>query len=156
VTSTSNDGFATQAIHAGQAPDPQTGAVTVPIYQTSTFAQPVEGGRGPHFYARASNPTRSALEEALAALDGGAHALAFASGLVAATTALLTLSTGDHIVCSNDIYGGTYRLLSKVFVRLGFQIDFVDIGDPDRVAAAIPAPTWCSTAPPSTSAAIAM
>lgn len=131
------DGFATQAIHVGQAPDPQSGAVTVPIYQTSTYAQPTDGGRGPHFYARASNPTRSALEQALAALDGGAHALAFASGLGAASTALLTLSTGDHIVCSNDVYGGIYRMLSKVFVRLGLQVDFVDVGDPDRVAAAI-------------------
>ena len=131
------DGFATQAIHVGQAPDPQTGAVTVPIYQTSTYAQPVEGGQGPHFYARASNPTRSALEQALAALDGGQHALAFASGLGAATTALLSLSTGDHVVCSDDVYGGIYRLFSKVFVRQGLQVDFVDVGDPARVAAAI-------------------
>ncbi|MEI7770962.1 MAG: cystathionine gamma-synthase [Chloroflexales bacterium] len=135
--SNAHDGFATQAIHVGQAPDPQTGAVTVPIYQTSTFAQPLDGSKSQYDYARSGNPTRSALEEALAALDGGAHALAFASGLAAATTALLALSTGDHIVCTNDVYGGTYRLLSKVFVRLGFQIDFVDIGDPDRVAAAI-------------------
>lgn len=131
------DGFATQAIHVGQRPDPQTGAVTVPIYQTSTYAQPPEGGQGPHFYARASNPTRSALEQALAALDGGAHALAFASGLGAATTALLALSTGDHVVCSDDVYGGIYRLFSKVFARQGLQVDFVDVGDPSRVAAAI-------------------
>jgi cystathionine beta-lyase/cystathionine gamma-synthase len=86
MSNAAHDGFATQAIHVGQAPDPQTGAVSVPIYQTSTYAQPVEGGKGPHFYGRASNPTRSALEEALAALDGGAHALAFASGLGAAPT----------------------------------------------------------------------
>jgi cystathionine beta-lyase/cystathionine gamma-synthase len=131
------DGFATQAIHVGQAPDPQTGAVTVPIYQTSTYAQPTEGGQGPHFYARASNPTRSALEQALAALDSGQHALAFASGLGAATTALLSLSTGDHVVCSDDVYGGIYRLFSKVFVRQGLQVDFVDVGNPTRVAAAI-------------------
>jgi cystathionine beta-lyase/cystathionine gamma-synthase len=133
----SHDGFATQAIHVGQAPDPQTGAVTVPIYQTSTFAQPTDGSAAQYDYARSGNPTRSALEEALAALDGGAHALAFASGLAAATTALLALSTGDHILCSDDVYGGIYRLLSKVFVQWGLQIDFVDIGDPERVAAAI-------------------
>ncbi len=130
-------GFATQAIHVGQAPDPQTGAVSVPIYQTSTYAQPVEGGRGPHVYARSSNPTRSALEQALAALDGGAHALAFASGLAAAATALLTLSAGDHVVSSDDVYGGIYRLFRKVFVRQGLQVDFVDVTDPERVAAAI-------------------
>ncbi|NTU82867.1 MAG: cystathionine gamma-synthase [Chloroflexales bacterium] len=132
-----HDGFATQAIHVGQAPDPQTGAVSVPIYQTSTYAQPVEGGAGPYVYARSSNPTRAALEAALAALDGGAHALAFASGLGAASTVLLALATGDHVVCSDDVYGGIYRLLTKVFVRQGLQVDFVDVGDPDQVAAAI-------------------
>jgi cystathionine beta-lyase/cystathionine gamma-synthase len=131
------DGFATQAIHVGQAPDPQTGAVTVPIYQTSTFAQPIDGSAGRYDYSRSGNPTRSALEEALAALDGGAHALAFASGLGAATTALLALSAGDHLICTDDVYGGTYRLLSKVFVRQGLRVDFVDVGDPARVAAAI-------------------
>ncbi len=137
MSDTSRDGFATQAIHVGQAPDPQTGAVTVPIYQTSTYAQPVEGGQGPHFYARASNPTRSALEQALAALDGGSYALAFASGLGAATTALLSLSSGDHVVCSDDVYGGVYRLFSKVFVRQGLRVEFVDVGDPERVAAGL-------------------
>lgn len=132
-----HDGFAIQAIHVGQAPDPQTGAVSVPIYQTSTYAQPVEGGKGPHSYARTSNPTRDALEQALAALDGGQHALAFASGLGAASTTLLSLAAGDHVVCSDDVYGGVYRLFSKVFVRQGLAVDFVDVGDLDRIAAAI-------------------
>jgi cystathionine gamma-synthase len=137
MSSERHDGFATQAIHVGQAPDPQTGAVTPPIYQTSTYAQPVTGEPGPHFYARASNPTRSALESALAALDSAQHALAFASGLGAATTLLLALSTGDHVVCSDDVYGGIFRLFSKVFARQGLRVDFVDVSDPARVADAI-------------------
>src|SRR5215467_4294267 len=107
-------GFATRAIHAGQAPDPATGAVAVPIYQTSTFAQEAVGVHKGYEYARSGNPTRAALEAALAALDGGAHALAFASGLAAETTVLLLLSAGDHVVCGDDVYGGTYRLFDKI------------------------------------------
>src|ERR1044071_4964780 len=92
-------GFATRAIHAGQDPDPATGAVIVPIYQTSTFAQEAVGGHNGYEYARSGNPTRTALETALAALDGGTHALAFASGLAAETTTMLLLSAGDHVIC---------------------------------------------------------
>src|ERR671927_1763075 len=100
-------GFATRAIHAGQEPDPATGAVIVPIYQTSTFAQEAVGVHKGYEYARSGNPTRTALETALAALDGGRHALAFASGLAAESTALLLLSTGDHVIGGDDCYGGT-------------------------------------------------
>jgi cystathionine beta-lyase/cystathionine gamma-synthase len=130
-------GFATRAIHAGQEPDPATGAVTVPIYQTSTFAQAAVGEHKGYEYARTGNPTRTALEEALAALDGGAHALAFASGLAAETTLMLTLAAGDHVICGDDVYGGTFRLFDKIFTRFGLTFDYIDTSDPDRVEAAI-------------------
>ena len=130
-------GFATRAIHAGQEPEATTGAVTVPIYQTSTFAQEAVGVHKGYEYSRSGNPTRTALEAALAALEGGTHALTFASGLAAETTILLMLSAGDHVVCGNDVYGGTYRLFDKVFTRHGMTFDFVDTSDINRVAAAI-------------------
>jgi cystathionine beta-lyase/cystathionine gamma-synthase len=131
-------GFATRAIHAGQAPDPATGAVIVPIYQTSTFAQEDVGVHKGYEYARSGNPTRTALETALAALEGGRHGLAFASGLAAETTVLLALlKSGDHLVCGDDVYGGTYRLLARVFADKGIQADFVDTSKTELVAAAI-------------------
>jgi cystathionine beta-lyase/cystathionine gamma-synthase len=130
-------GFATRAIHAGQEPDSATGAVIVPIYQTSTFAQESVGVHKGYEYARSGNPTRTALEIALAALDNGTHALAFASGLAAETTALLLLSAGDHVIGGDDAYGGTYRLFTKVFARHGIDFDFVDTRDPEEVAEAI-------------------
>ncbi len=130
-------GFSTRAIHAGQDPDPTTGAVIVPIYQTSTFAQDEVGVHKGYEYARSGNPTRTALETALAALDGGQYALAFASGLAAETNVLLMLSAGDHIVAGDDAYGGTYRLFDKVFSRLGVTADYVDTRDPENVADAI-------------------
>jgi cystathionine beta-lyase/cystathionine gamma-synthase len=141
-------GFATRAIHAGQDPDPATGAVIVPIYQTSTFAQEAVGVHKGYEYARSGNPTRTALETALAALDGGAHALAFASGLAAESTALMLLSAGDHVIGGDDAYGGTYRLFTKVFARLGVTFDFVDTRDPEEVAEAIKPETklvWLET-----------
>jgi cystathionine beta-lyase/cystathionine gamma-synthase len=130
-------GFATRAIHAGQEPEATTGAVIVPIYQTSTFAQEAVGVHKGYDYARSGNPTRTALETALAALDGGAHALAFASGLAAETAVLLSLSAGDHVIGGDDCYGGTYRLFDKVFARHGISFDFVDTRDPEEVAEAI-------------------
>ncbi|MEN9937662.1 MAG: hypothetical protein RLZZ387_4241 [Chloroflexota bacterium] len=130
-------GFATRAIHAGQEPDPTTGAVIVPIYQTSTFAQEAVGVHKGYEYARTHNPTRTALETALAALDGGKHGVAFASGLAAETTVLLALSAGDHVIGGDDAYGGTYRLFTKVFARHGISFDFVDTRDPENVAEAI-------------------
>lgn len=136
---TNNDsyGFATRAIHAGQEPEPTTGAVIVPIYQTSTFAQEAVGVHKGYEYARTGNPTRTALETAIAALDGAKHAIAFASGLAAETTVLLMLSAGDHIICGDDVYGGTYRLFDKVFKRHGLTFDYVDTSDAIQVAAAI-------------------
>lgn len=130
-------GFATRAIHAGQAPDPLTGAVSVPIYQTSTFAQFAVESEQAYDYGRTGNPTRTALETALAALEDAPHALAFASGLSAETAVLLSLSAGDHVVVGDNIYGGTYRLFTKVFARHGLAFDFVDTSEPSRVEAAI-------------------
>lgn len=130
-------GFATRAIHAGQEPDETTGAVIVPIYQTSTFAQQDIGVNKGYEYARSGNPTRTALETALAALEGGQHGLAFASGLAAETTVLLSLAAGDHVICGDDVYGGTYRLFDKVFRQFGLLVDYVDTSDTAKVEAAI-------------------
>ncbi len=129
-------GFSTRAIHVGQAPDPQTGAVAFPIYQTSTFAQFEVGSNQPYDYARSGNPTRTALEQVLASLDGGCDALAFASGLAAETAVLHLLAPGDHVVASDDVYGGTHRLLTKIFSHHGITTTFVDVTDHQAVAAA--------------------
>lgn len=143
-------GFATRAIHAGQAPDPTTGSVIVPIYATSTYAQDGVGGlRGGYEYSRTGNPTRTALQQCLAALEGGAHGLAFSSGM-AATDALIraTLRPGDHLVIPDDAYGGTFRLIDKVFAQWGIEHTPVAISDTDAVRAAIRANTklvWVET-----------
>ncbi len=130
--------FSTKAIHAGQEPDSTSGAVTVPIYQTSTYAQDELGK--PHQgyeYARTQNPTRSALEECLASLENGKYGLAFSSGLGATNTVMNLLSQGDHVVVGDDVYGGTYRIFDKVFARYGVTFTFVDARDPGNVEAAI-------------------
>src|SRR3954465_968134 len=108
-------GFSTRAIHAGQAPDPATGATVVPIYATSTFTQEAPGGHKGYEYSRSGNPTRTALETCLAALEGGERALAFASGLAATTAVLATLRPGDEVVAAADLYGGSFRLLERVY-----------------------------------------
>ncbi|MFD4996252.1 cystathionine gamma-synthase [Streptomyces buecherae] len=131
--------FETLAIHAGQAADPATGAVVPPIYQVSTYKQDGVGGlRGGYEYSRSANPTRTALEENLAALEGGSRGLAFASGLAAEDTLLRALLVpGDHIVIPNDAYGGTFRLISKVIERWGVQWSVADTSDPEAVRAEI-------------------
>ena len=129
-------GFATKAVHAGQEPDPTTGAVMVPIYQTSTYAQESLGHHKGYEYARTHNATRAALERNLAALESGTHGLCFGSGLAATNAIVQTLSSGDHVVCGNNTYGGTYRLFEKVWKRHGLDFTFVDCTDPDGVAAA--------------------
>jgi cystathionine gamma-synthase len=132
-----NLGFETRAIHAGQAPDPLTGAVTVPIYQTSTFAQHEVGKTyGGYEYARTNNPTRQALEECIASLEGGRFGAAFASGMAATTTLCYLLQSGDHVVLSDDVYGGTYRLFARVLKRYGIRFDLADLTNPERAAAA--------------------
>ena len=133
------DGFETRAIHAGQEPDAGTGAVVVPIYQTSTYAQDGVGGlRQGYEYSRTANPTRTALEKCLAALESGVRGLAFASGMAAEDTLLRTvLSPGDHIIIPGDAYGGTFRLISKVVERWGVSWDAVDQTDVEAVRAAM-------------------
>lgn len=127
----------TLAIHAGQDPEPIYGAVNVPIYQTSTFAQEGVGRPRRWDYARAGNPTRAAFETALAALEGGSWCRAFASGLAAEHTLLLTLRPGDHVLLGTDVYGGTYRLLARVFEPWGLTHSACDLTDLDAVRAAV-------------------
>ena len=117
--------FETRAIHAGQEPDPATGAVTTPIYQTSTFAQDAVGVNKGYDYARVANPTRTALEECLASLENAAHGHAFSSGIGATTTIMHLLDPGDHVVCVNDVYGGTYRMFSQVYEPKGYRFTYV-------------------------------
>lgn len=133
------DSFATRAIHAGQDPEQVTGAVVVPIYQTSTFAQDVAGEtKAGYDYSRAGNPTRTALETALASLEGGRFGHAFASGMAAADTALRAmLKPGDHLIMANDAYGGTFRLIDKILKPWGIDYDAVALGDLEAVAAAV-------------------
>ncbi|HET9187407.1 MAG TPA: cystathionine gamma-synthase [Acidothermaceae bacterium] len=142
--------FETAAIHAGQSSDPGTGAVVPPIYQVSTFHQDAVGKtRGGWEYSRSGNPTRAALEECLAALEQGRHGLAFASGLAAEDCVVRTIcAPGDHLVFPNDAYGGTYRLIARVFSRWGVEHTAVDLADLDAVRAAMRDNTklvWCET-----------
>ena len=132
-------GFETRAIHAGQEPDPQTGAVVPPVYQVSTYAQDGVGGlRGGYEYSRSGNPTRTALEECLASLEGGARGLAFASGLAAEDTLLRTVTApGAHAIIGNDAYGGTYRLFARVAEPWGLEHTAVDLTDLDAVRSAM-------------------
>ena len=130
-------GFDTLAIHAGQDPEPVTGAVTVPIFQTSTFAQEAVGKHKGYEYARTGNPTRTALETCLAALEGGAWGLAFASGMAATDAIAHLLASGDHVVMADDVYGGTYRLFARVFDRAGLTLTAVDMREPRNVRRAL-------------------
>src|SRR5207247_888593 len=129
--------FETAAIHAGQDPEALYGSVNVPIYQTSTYAQERVGEPKVWDYARGGNPTRAAFEAALAALEGGERCLAFASGMAAETTLLLTLRPGDHVLLADDVYGGTYRLLSRVLEPWGLGFETCDMTDPSSVRDAL-------------------
>jgi cystathionine gamma-synthase len=130
--------FETLAIHAGQEPDARNGAVMTPIYQTSTYVQDGVGrAREGYEYSRTKNPTRSALEECLAALEGAESALAFASGMAATDAVLRLLESGSHVVAGNDVYGGTFRLFDKILRRYGLTFDFVDTANPESVAKAL-------------------
>ena len=142
-------GLGTRAIHAGQSPDPSTGAVMTPIYATSTYVQSSPGVHQGFEYSRSHNPTRFAYERCVAALEGGTQGYAFASGLAATSTVLEMFDTGSHVVCMDDVYGGTYRLFERVRRRsAGLDFDFVDLGDMDALAAAVKPNTrmiWCET-----------
>src|ERR1700741_2697654 len=130
-------GFSTDCIHARQEPEPQTGAVTIPIYQTSTYVQPELGRHKGYEYARTKNPTRSALEANLAALERGQHAHCFASGRSAPDTLFRLLKSGDHVVAGENMYGGSYRLFSRVLEKYGLQFTYVDTSDVDAVQRAL-------------------
>ncbi len=141
-------GFATKAIHAGQDPEAVTGAVTVPVFQTSTFAQSAVGKHSGYEYARTGNPTRTALQNALAALEGAHFGVSFASGLAAEDAILRLLDPGDHVVLGNDAYGGTFRLISKVFGRAGITWSAHDLSDTASIGTGWPDNTkmvWVET-----------
>lgn len=129
--------FATAAIHAGQHPDPTTGAIMTPVYQTSTFVQESPGVcKGNYDYARSANPTRTALEANLAALEGGRFGVCFASGCAAMSAVLHSLKSGDHVVLCDDVYGGTFRLFDKIFSQFGVTYTLVDMSDREKTTAA--------------------
>ncbi|GGA66699.1 cystathionine gamma-synthase [Arenimonas soli] len=142
-------GIGTRAIHAGQSPDPSTGAVMTPIYATSTYVQASPGQHQGFEYSRSHNPTRFAYERCVAELEGGSRGYAFASGLAATSTVLEMLDSGDHVVCMDDVYGGTYRLFERVRRRsAGLDFSFVDLNDMAAVEAAVTPKTkliWCET-----------
>jgi cystathionine gamma-lyase len=130
-------GFRTRAIHAGQQPDPTTGAIMTPVYLTSTFVQSSPGVTKGYEYSRSGNPTRSAYEACLASLENGRHGFAFASGCAAATTCMHLLASGDHVIACDDIYGGSFRLFRDVFEKQGLTFTFMDMSNPQAVATAI-------------------
>lgn len=139
---------ATQFVHAGAHPDPSTGAIMTPIFQTSTYVQEAPGVNQGFEYARSQNPTRKALEEALAMLEGGNYGLSFGSGVAATDAVIKLLSSGDEVICGNDMYGGTYRLFTKVFQRLGIIFHFVNTTDLTQIEKAVNAKTkliWLET-----------
>src|SRR5690348_402463 len=137
-TKSNRRGFATRGIHAGQSPDPTTGAIMTPIFATSTYVQESPGVHKGYEYSRTKNPTRFALENCLAALENGLLGFAFASGLAAIGTVMELLQPGDHVIASNDLYGGTYRLFENVRRRsAGLQFSFVDCTNPENIKNAI-------------------
>lgn len=140
--------FATRSVHAGQVPEPLAGAVMTPIYQTSTYVQEGLGRHKGYEYARTQNPTREALERNVAALEGGTHGFAFGSGLAALDTVLKLLRTGDHVICGENVYGGTHRLMERIYGELGLRFSFVDMRDIGNVERALTPATrlvYCET-----------
>ena len=127
-------GFGTRAIHAGQRPDPMSGAIMTPVYLTSTYVQEGIGKHKGYEYSRTQNPTREALERNVAALEGARHGLAFSSGVACVDSLMKLFKSGDHIVCGENVYGGTFRLFDKVYRNLGLDFSFVDSRDPQRIA----------------------
>ncbi|HOZ39954.1 MAG TPA: cystathionine gamma-synthase [Flavobacteriales bacterium] len=140
--------FGTKAIHAGVEPDPTTGAIMTPIYQTSTYVQAAPGDHKGYEYSRTHNPTRTALQNALAALENGSHGLCFSSGMASIDAVVKLLGPGDEVISTNDLYGGTYRLFTRIFEGFGVKFRFVDMGDLRNVEAAITPKTkliWAET-----------
>ncbi|MBX7205791.1 MAG: cystathionine gamma-synthase [Bacteroidia bacterium] len=126
--------FGTKAIHAGQEPDPTTGAIMTPIYQTSTYWQESPGKHKGYAYARGKNPTRNALEQCIAALENGKHGLCFSSGMGATDAVIKLLQPGDEVITGNDLYGGTYRMFTKVFAKYGIKFHFIDLTDAQNIS----------------------
>src|SRR5262245_36408411 len=141
TSSQGSPGFGTLAIHAGQRPDPTTGAIMTPVYLTSTYVQEAPAVTKGYDYSRSHNPTRTAMEQNLAALEGGRFGLGFSSGMAAIHCVLNLLQQGDHVVAGNDLYGGTYRILTTVHQKFGLQSTFVDLLDLDAFARALPPTT---------------
>ncbi|MBS1919929.1 MAG: cystathionine gamma-synthase [Bacteroidetes bacterium] len=140
--------LATKLIHAGAEPDPSTGAIMTPIYQTSTYVQSAPGKNKGYEYARSQNPTRKALEDALAVIENGKHALAFSSGVAATDAVIKLLQSGDEVIAGNDMYGGTYRLFTKVFEKFGIKFHYIDMSDANNITKTINANTkliWAET-----------
>ncbi len=140
--------FATRAVHAGQVLEPLAGAVMTPIYQTSTYVQPGLGRHRGYEYARTQNPTREALERNVASLEGGTHGFAFGSGLAALDAVLKLLQAGDHVVCGDNVYGGTQRLMERIYASLGLRFSFVDMREVERIEGALTPATrmvYCET-----------
>ena len=134
-------GFATRAIHAGQRPEPLAGAIMTPVYLTSTYVQEGLGQNKGYEYARGKNPTREALERNVAALEGGRHGIAFSSGMGCVSSIMMLFKAGDHVVCSENMYGGVFRLFDKVLQNFGLTFSWVDTRDPQRIADAMTAKT---------------
>ncbi len=140
--------FATRAVHAGQVPEPLAGAVMTPIYQTSTYVQEKLGQHKGYEYARTQNPTREALERNVASLEGGTHGFAFGSGLAALDSVLKLLKSGDHVVCGDNVYGGTQRLMERIYAALGLSFTFVDMREVEAIERALTPATrmvYCET-----------
>ena len=140
--------IATKYIHAGMEPDPSTGAIMTPIYQTSTYVQEAPGVNKGFEYARSQNPTRKALEEAYAQIENGKYGLAFSSGVAATDAVIKLLSPGDEVIAANDMYGGTYRLFSKLFEKFGILFTYIDTTDIQAVQTAVSSKTkliWIET-----------
>jgi cystathionine gamma-lyase/cystathionine beta-lyase len=140
--------FGTKAIHAGVSPDPTTGAIMTPIYQTSTYVQESPGVNKGYGYARGKNPTREALQDALAALENGKHCVAFSSGVAATDAVLKLLSPGDEVITGDDLYGGTYRLFTKIYEKFGIKFHFIDLMNPENIHLYLNAKTkliWAET-----------
>jgi cystathionine gamma-lyase len=125
--------FGTKAIHAGQSPDPSTGAIMTPIFQTSTYVQSSPGKHQGYAYARGKNPTRTALEDCIAALENATHGLCFSSGMGATDAVIKLLRPGDEVITGNDLYGGSYRMFTKVFANYGIKFHFIDLHDPANI-----------------------
>ena len=136
--------FGTKAVHAGVEPDPTTGAIMTPIYQTSTYVQESPAKHKGYAYARGHNPTRNSLQKSIAALENGKYGICFSSGMGATDAVIKLLSPGDEVITSNDLYGGTYRMFKRVFEKYGIKFHFIDLTTASNIVALVNSKTNCS------------